>query len=264
MTLLTGVHLAAEEVSLAWLLAESPDTLGGAPPCGHSDWVTNVWPLLRPRPEARSCSGQWLASEYGGEVGRVYIWPGKYYILNTDFSLHSLVCVAMDANNRNMDLMVFICCQALTPGQLLIGFTSQFPDYKERCRCPATSWDLSPSSLTSPSNYSPAPAGCGLPPRLKAIPRTVCRLFNEGHVVAVAVVIVEKADTRYNIILSMVPSRTLASRWLQHYSINITWIFGNNKTSWYSICDVSSCLIIPGEDKSSGDLQEKTIVLPCQ
>ena len=45
---------------------------------------------------------------------RVYILPGEYYILNTDFILHSLVCVAMDANYRNMDLMVFICCQALT------------------------------------------------------------------------------------------------------------------------------------------------------
>ena len=42
----------------------------------------------------------------------MYIWPGKYYILNTDFILHSLVCVAIDANNRNMDIMVFICCQA--------------------------------------------------------------------------------------------------------------------------------------------------------
>ena len=45
---------------------------------------------------------------------RVYILPGEYYILNTDFILHSLVCVVMDANYRNMDLMVFICCQALT------------------------------------------------------------------------------------------------------------------------------------------------------
>ena len=43
---------------------------------------------------------------------RVYILPGEYYILNTDFILHSLVCVAIDANNRNMDIMVFICCQA--------------------------------------------------------------------------------------------------------------------------------------------------------
>ena len=82
-------------VSLAWLLAESPDTLGGAPPCGaqdtvHSYWVTSVW------------------------QSRVYILPGEYYILNTDFILHSLVCVVMDANYRNMDLMVFICCQALT------------------------------------------------------------------------------------------------------------------------------------------------------
>ena len=65
-------------------------------------------------PRTQWLSGKWLASEYGGEVGRVYIWPGKYYILNTDFILHSLVCVAMDANYRNMDLMVFICCQALT------------------------------------------------------------------------------------------------------------------------------------------------------
>jgi len=40
MTQLTGVHLAVEEVSLAWLLAESPDTLGGAPPCGAQDTVT--------------------------------------------------------------------------------------------------------------------------------------------------------------------------------------------------------------------------------
>ena len=35
----------------------------------------------------------------------VYIWTGKYYILNTDFILHSLVCVAIDANNRNMDII---------------------------------------------------------------------------------------------------------------------------------------------------------------
>ena len=35
MTQLAGVHLAVEEVSLAWLLAESTDTLGGAPSCGN-------------------------------------------------------------------------------------------------------------------------------------------------------------------------------------------------------------------------------------
>ena len=44
----------------------------------------------------------------------MYIWQGKYYILNTDFILHSLVCVAIDANNRNMDIMVFFVVRQAT------------------------------------------------------------------------------------------------------------------------------------------------------
>ena len=101
---------------------------------------------------------------------------------------------------------------SLTPGQLLLGFVSQVLDYEVKVSLPGHLVGSVPITNISTDFTS----------RLRAATETegdaadslpgLDSLFQEGDVVAVAVVSVDKADTRYSLILSMAPSRTMAGR----------------------------------------------------
>ena len=103
---------------------------------------------------------------------------------------------------------------SLTPGQLLLGFVSQVLDYEVKVSLPGhlvgsvpitnISTDFTSRLRAATEAEAEGDAADSLP--------GLDSLFKEGDVVAVAVVSVDKADTRYSLILSMAPSRTLAGR----------------------------------------------------